>query len=184
MKLIFITGNKGKWQIANDVFSKYGIKLDYQKIDTPEIQTLVVEGVAEYSAKYASKKLNAAVIVSDVAYYIEGLGGFPGPFIKFINQTLTAEQILDLMKNVKDRSMVIKECLTLAIPGQEPVSFTCSLNTTIADYAAGEGSSIDKVMILDGYTEPKGLLSEEEIHEFFSKSLSTYHDMAKYIQNM
>lgn len=182
MKITFITGNEGKWKVAADIFTKYGIELDRVSMDTPEIQSLNVEEVSQYSAKYACDKLNKAVITSDIGYYIEALNGFPGPFIKFINKTLTSEQILDLMHNQTNRKMVIKECLTLAIPNKEPVSFICELNTTISTKTEGKGFSIDNVMILEGFNKPRGTLTNEQAQEFFSKSVQVYYDLAEYLK--
>lgn len=182
MKITMITSNEGKWKVAHDIFQQYNVELDHVAMETPEIQSLDVTEVAEYSAQYACEKLGVPVIKSDVAYYIEGLNGFPGPFIKFINKTLTPQQMLDLMSNVTDRQMTIKECLALAIPGQEPICFTCDLNTQIATQAEGEGSTIDQIMVLDGFTKPRGTLTQEQAHEFFSKSVKVYHDMAKHLE--
>ena len=107
MKVTFVTGNMGKWEIGRDIFARYGLELAQAKMETPEIQSLDVTEVAAYSAQYAAKKLNTPVIKSDVGYYIPALGGFPGPFIKYINQTLSDKDLLRLMKGVKDRSMII-----------------------------------------------------------------------------
>jgi hypothetical protein len=86
------------------------------------------------------------------------------------------------MKNKTDRKMIIKECLALALPEEEPIIFSSELITTISTKASGKGSSIDQVMILDGYDNVKGLLSKEEVHSFFSKNLSVYHDIGKHLE--
>ena len=87
-EIVMATGNVGKWEIARDIFKNYNLTLTQEKVETPEIQASTVEEVSLYSAKYASDKLNKPVIKSDVGYYIEELGGFPGPFVKFVNNML------------------------------------------------------------------------------------------------
>lgn len=111
MKITFVTGNIGKWEIGRDIFAKYGLELAQAKIETPEIQSLDVTEVATYSAQYAAQKLNTPVIKSD-----------------------------------------------------------------------GVGSSIDKVMILDGFTKTRGASDSKEVAEFWKKSLTLYHEMAKFLK--
>ena len=111
-KIIIGTGNIGKYNIANNIFKEKGLNLMQEKIETPEIQSYNVEDVSAYSALYASKTLNKPVIKSDVGYFISALNGFPGPFVKYINGMLSSEEILKLMENKVDRTIILKECLT------------------------------------------------------------------------
>ena len=182
MKISFVTGNTGKWEIGRDIFTKYGLELNQANMETPEIQSLDVKEVASYSAQYAAQKLGMPVIKSDVGYYITALKGFPGPFIKYINQMLTEDDLLRLMKGIKDRSMVIRECLAYA----EPNGFTKCLvheqKTRIAEQADGTGNSIDKIMILDGFTKTRGASDPKDVAEFWKKSLTLYHEMAEFLR--
>ena len=182
-KINFVTGNKGKWEIGRDVFSKYGLTLEQTEMETPEIQSLDVKDVATYSAQCAAQKLGVPVIKSDVGYYISSLRGFPGPFIKYINQTLTEDDLLRLMNGVKDRSMVIKECLAYAEPDGFTKCFMHEQKTIIAEQAEGSGSSIDKIMILDGFTKTKGASDPQEVANFWKKSLTLYHEMAQFLKD-
>jgi len=47
IKIVFVTGNIDKWQIANKILTPYGITLEQIKIDTPEIQSMDVEEIAK-----------------------------------------------------------------------------------------------------------------------------------------
>ena len=104
-QITMVTGNIGKWKIANDIFKKYNVDLKQAKIETPEIQAYDVEEVSKYSAIYAAKYLNTNVIKSDVGYYIEALNGFPGVFLKYINSMLTSEDVLKLMEGKDNRTI-------------------------------------------------------------------------------
>ena len=183
MKICFVTGNTGKWEIGRDIFANYGLELNQAKIETPEIQSLDVNEVASYSAQYVAQKLGPPVIKSDVGYYITALKGFPGPFIKYINQTLMEDDLLRLMEGIKDRSMVIRECLAYADPNGFTKCFTHEQKATIANQADGSGSSIDKIMILDGFTKTRAALDPKEVVEFWKKSLTLYHEMAQFLED-
>lgn len=180
-KVTFLTGNKGKWEIAKSIFANYDIELLQDKIETPEIQTLSVEEVARFSVTYAAEKTGLSVMKSDVGHYIPAIGGFPGPFIKYFNQTLTPEDVLALMYGKQDRRVILRECLAYAEPNQEPVTFISEQHAVIANSPEGEGSTIDKLLILEGFARPKGTYSAEVMFEHWKNSLGGYHDLAKHI---
>lgn len=76
-KLIFVTGNKEKLNIARAVLKGTGIEIINQKIKCPEIQLDDTEEIAKFSAKYASDKLKSNVIKVDSGLFIEAFDGFP-----------------------------------------------------------------------------------------------------------
>ena len=105
--IVFVTGNPYKFEVAQKSFENSDINIVQQEIETPEIQSTDVKEIASYSAKWAAEKLGKPVVLTDAGYYIKTLNGFPGPFIKYINKWLTAEDVLKLrsiLKKAKSRS--------------------------------------------------------------------------------
>lgn len=180
-EITLVTGNLGKWKIAKDIFDKYNINLLHKKINTPEIQSNDVVEVSKYSALYAAKKLNKPVIKSDVGYYIEELGGFPGPFLKYINDMLTSKDILNMMKTKNNRKIYLKECLTYAEPNGFTKEFLNVEEATLSDKETGNGSTFDKILIFKGDNHPKSLNSEKENLKHFKKTLVIYDECAKFL---
>ena len=76
-KLIFVTGNKEKLNIARAALKGTGIEIINQKIKCTEIQLDDTEEIAKFSAKYASDKLKSNVIKVDSGLFIEAFDGFP-----------------------------------------------------------------------------------------------------------
>lgn len=183
-EIIMVTGNVGKYNVANDIFSKKGLNLIQEKIETPEIQSYNVEDVSTYSALYAAKELDSPVIKSDVGYFIPALNGFPGPFVKYINGMLTSEELLKLMENKGDRTIILKECLTYATPTGETRQFVNEEKASIALNAYGTGSTFDRIVIFEGQELPKSMNTDDENLEHFKKSLKIYEDMAEYLKNL
>lgn len=179
-----VTGNLGKWKVASDIFEKYNVELFHEKMDTPEIQSYDVEEVSKYSAIYAASKLNRSVIKSDVGYYIKSLNGFPGPFLRYINTYLTSEEILKLMEDKKDRTILLKECLTFATPNGSIKQFVNEEEATIAKEALGEGTTFDRIVIFKGDKLPKSMNSEEDNYKHFEETLVIYRKMAKYLEGV
>src|SRR3989344_556765 len=110
-EIIFVTGNKYKFRVAQKSLMGSGFKLVQKKLETPEIQSDLVEEVSAFSAKWAANILKKPVVVSDGGCYIEALNGFPGPFIKYINKWLSAGDLLNLMKGKKNRRVFWRDCL-------------------------------------------------------------------------
>lgn len=179
-----VTGNLGKWKVASDIFEKYNVALFHEKMDTPEIQSYDVEEVSKYSAIYAASKLNRPVIKSDVGYYIKSLNGFPGPFLRYINTYLTSEEILKLMEDKKDRTILLKECLTFATPNGFIKQFVNEEEATIAKEALGKGTTFDRIVIFKGDKLSKSMNSEEENYKHFEETLIIYRKMAKYLEGV
>ena len=181
-KVMMVTGNMGKWRVASDIFRKYNVELEHYKMDTPEIQSHNVEDVSKYSAEYASNKLNTAVIKSDVGYYIESLGGFPGPFLRYANDMLTSEDILKMMAGKANRKIILKECLTFASPNKETKQFINIEEETISKKEYGRGTTFDKIVIFKGQSLPKSMNTDEENYKHFEEKLIIYDQMANYLE--
>lgn len=177
-QIVFVTGNQGKWKVANDIFVEYGLELLQNKTEIPEIQSLDVVEVAKFSAEFAAQKLQTAVMVSDVGYYFNALNGFPGPFVKYLNHVLCPDDILRLMSGQVDRSVVLRECLAYAVPNGKIITLVSEQQATLAFAPQGTGSTMDQLLILDGFDKPKGVYSDEEIFEHWKRTLDAYHRLA------
>lgn len=171
MDIIYVTGNNLKFEIAKKVFEGSNINLIQKKLDTPEIQSFNVCDVATYSAKWASEKLNSSVIVTDAGFYVNSLRGFPGPYIKYINNWLSGEDILRMLENKEDRSICIRECLAYCSKDGEIKVFEHETKGEIIKKITCEkGSSIDKIVIPEGLNCTLSELTEEESIAFWSRN--------------
>ncbi len=181
--ITYITGNDQKWKTAQDILGGYGILVSRKSIETPEVQSLQVEDVAAFSAYFAAATLDAPVIVTDAGFYIEALKGFPGSLVKHVNDTLTSNDILNMMKDHENRSVTVKECLAYCAPGSEPVTFTSEQKATLASEASGERSSIDNILILPGFTETVGTAPKEKLEKYWVEQLQHYRDFAEFLSS-
>ncbi|MBS4537515.1 hypothetical protein GOQ27_03520 [Clostridium sp. D2Q-11] len=168
-KLIYITGNDIKFNVALKVFGNTQIDLVQNKLETPEIQSKSVEEIAKFSAKWASKKLNQPVIVTDAGFYIEELKGFPGPFIKYVNEWFSVEDYINLMRDKTNRTIIIKDCLAYCYPEEEPIVFTGEYKGRIAQKPGNKkGSPIEQIFIPEGYDNTISGIPEEEMLSYWS----------------
>jgi non-canonical purine NTP pyrophosphatase (RdgB/HAM1 family) len=175
-EIIFITRNELKFRTAANILDKYGVRLIQRKIETPEIQSSDGMEVARFSAKHLASELKSAVVKTDVSYEIPALNNFPGPFVKFINKWLTAEDILALMKGKKNRQINIIEYLVYVDKNGGIHTFKtvsqCSLTLTVKE--PFKGSAFDKIIIREGYKVPQNRLSRPELDEMFLKQVTIW----------
>lgn len=187
MKTIsFVTGNKHKLQVAQEVLGKRGIEVVQEKLETPEIQSTDVVEISSFSAKWAADKLGKPVVLTDAGYYIEALNGFPGPFIKYINKWLTSEDLLRLMDGKENRKVVVKVCLAYCEPGKEPVTFTGEIKAEIAKKAVkivnGWATPINEIFIPEGYDKVESEIPREEMIKFWAKGEGYWGKLADYLE--
>jgi inosine/xanthosine triphosphate pyrophosphatase family protein len=126
-------------------------------------------------------------VVTDAGYYISALNGFPGPFIKYINNWLSAEDILNLMESKSDRSVIIRTCLAYCEPGKEAKVFEIEIHGSLSEKAEKNSTrkttSIGEIFIPDGYNIVETRLSDEEILQFWISKETFWGDLKKYLEN-
>lgn len=179
--LVYATGNQIKFEVAAQVMAETGIVLTQDTLDVPEIQSYHVEEVAEYSAIWASQKLSQPVAVTDAGYYVEALKGFPGPFIKYVNEWFSAEDFLKLMYGKANRSVILRECLAFCQPKEEPVLF-CRIHRGKLALKRGQrnGTTMDQIFIPAGCSVPVSDMPADEMIAYWRKA-SIWKELVQYL---
>jgi len=182
-KITYVTGNWAKIASAKQYLEPLGYEIDNIKIETPEIQADDVTEVAKYSAKWAANELNIPVIKNDTGFFIKHYNGFPGAYMKYMDETLKIDGILKLMEGVEDREAYIKETIAYCEPGKEPIVFEGKTEGTIAYEPSGEygWGIIDHLFIPKGENKTLGNFKDEERWNFWS--VQAYLDLAKYLDD-
>lgn len=162
-KIIYVTGNKSKLYSAKQILEPLGFEIDNVKMDTTEIQANTVEEVAMFSAKDASEKLKCPVLKNDTGLFVDALGGFPGPYTHYVDETLGEDGLLKLLEGVDNRKACFIEAFAYCEYGKEPIVFKSITNGVIAQEKSGEyGWSWDYIFIPDGYEKTMANYSDNE----------------------
>jgi XTP/dITP diphosphohydrolase len=119
----FVTSNIHKFQEARNMLSEYKIATAKLKVEAIEIQDDSLENIAKYSVKDAVKNCGLPVFVEDAGLFIEALEGFPGPYSKYVYNTVGLEGVLKLMTNIEDRSAYFMSVVAFGSPDEQPVCF-------------------------------------------------------------
>ena len=169
--LLYLTGNRFKFHVAQQALLGLDLVLEQNRLAVPEIQSNSVQEIAEFSAHWASQHIDQPFIVTDSGFYIDALNGFPGPFIKFINQWFSVDDYLRLMSNRRYRHLTIQDCLVYVRPGETPISFVGTFQGKLATAPGpSSGTPIERLFIPQGYETPISEFSPEEQVSYWSKA--------------
>jgi XTP/dITP diphosphohydrolase len=121
---LFVTSNEHKVQTAQAVCSQFGIKFTHQAHDLTEIQADDGEVIALDKARQAFEYYKQPVAVTDDNWLIPALNGFPGPYMKYMNQWLTPDDFINLTRKLKDRRIIMRQIIVYRDKDQEKVFST------------------------------------------------------------
>lgn len=99
--LRFATTNEGKVREARE----YLDEVDQFDYDYVEIQSDELADIAEHGAREAFEATDDEdpVIVDDSGLFIDAVGGFPGPYSSYVEDTLGVERVWQLAKREENR---------------------------------------------------------------------------------
>ncbi|MFC7156612.1 non-canonical purine NTP pyrophosphatase [Halomarina halobia] len=92
--LSYVTTNEGKVREARDYLDAVeSVAFDYTEIQADELGPIAARGARE-----AYAHVGGPVIVDDAGLFVEGLGGFPGPYSAYVEETLGVERVGELAR--------------------------------------------------------------------------------------
>lgn len=118
---IYITGNQGKYENAKQFLEKYRVNVLQQKLSLDEIQSNDSVAIAVRKAQDAYRQLGKPLFVNDASWIIPSLGGFPGPYMRYIVEWFTIEDILALMEHKQDRTIILRDTIVYTDGSQEKI---------------------------------------------------------------
>jgi len=115
--LTFVTSNLGKLREAEAVL---GVSLDHRALDLEEIQSLDLEEVVSHKAATAFSRLGRPVLVEDTSLELAGLGGFPGPLVRWLLTSVGPGGICRIAAAFEDPTATVR-CIAMASDGRAEV---------------------------------------------------------------
>jgi XTP/dITP diphosphohydrolase len=104
-EITFATGNSGKIATLKSHLSLAGldIAIAQRPLELIEPQAATATEVAKVKVQQAYDLLQKPVLVDDSSFHIHALGGFPGPYIKYMLETVGVDGIVKFMEGQGDR---------------------------------------------------------------------------------
>ena len=113
--LVFATGNVNKGYEIEERFNKEEIPIEIVEINFQEPEINDIEFVSKSKAAQAYKILNRPCFVIDSGFNIHNYPGnpdYPGAYVRRSGLSENIDYLLDVMKNVCDRTCAFLDCLT------------------------------------------------------------------------
>lgn len=101
------------------------VQLHALKVDLPEIQEIDTMAIAKNKALLAAQLANMACIVEDTSLHFHSLGGMPGPYIKWFQDTLKSEGLYNILAAYNNKTATAVCTLAFSpAPHSDPILFT------------------------------------------------------------
>jgi inosine/xanthosine triphosphate pyrophosphatase family protein len=108
-EVLFVTGNTAKVRHAQAVCRSFGITIRQSLFSADEIQGEDAVIIARDKARKAYDNLQEPLVVSDDSWIVPGLRGFPGPYMKSVNDWFTVDDWLHLTNTLTDRRIILRQ---------------------------------------------------------------------------
>lgn len=178
--IVFATGNKGKVATLESHLAIHGldtIVVVQRSLELIEPQAETALEVARVKAQQAFDQLQKPVLVDDSSFHIYALGGFPGPYVKYMNETVGTEGIVRFMEHQDDRRAYFLSALVFVDETGTLHEFSVKESTgeiarEVRESVAGRGwSDLWKIFIPAGSTKTLSQMTPLD-HEARRKSES------------
>jgi XTP/dITP diphosphohydrolase len=160
----YVTKNDGKYKEVKGILASHGIVMHHIKDEKPELQDEDLEKIAAYASKELATRHGKAIVTEDTGIFFDAYPGFPGPFTKFVYQSLGFKGLFKLLDGMP-RKAYFRTVVGFCEPGKEPMLFDGILKGTIAGKPIEGGHDslpYDQIFIPDGYTVPLSMMMEKK----------------------
>ena len=115
MAIRFVTGNEGKVREAREYLAEIE-PVEQVEYEYTEIQSDSLEAIAAHGAGEAFEALGGEepVLVDDAGLFVDALGGFPGPYSAYVEDTVGVDRLWRLAKSEKNRRARFRTVLAYA----------------------------------------------------------------------
>lgn len=174
----FITGNQHKV----DFMGKHlGRHINHQKLELEEIQSMDLKEISEHKARQAYGVVKKPVLVEDVGLFCDGLGGLPGPLVKWFLQTIDVAGICLMANRSGDNSAVAAICFTY-FDGTQVKFFEGQVRGSIGGKPRGEnGYGWDAAFIPEGSDRTYAEMDDEEIKDFGLRTTTVFPQIKEFL---
>lgn len=162
--LVFASSNRHKYSEARQILGSLGIKLGFFRCRLEELQSDSLAKIAAGKAKDAFSRCKRPVIVEDAGLFIDSLGGFPGPYSSYVQDTIGNRGILKLVGSKRSARFV---SVVTYCDGRLLKSFDASVSGHISRRQSGSGWGYDPIFVgSDSETFARSRLKNESSHRY------------------
>lgn len=187
---IYVTSNYGKYISVKEKFAKHNLPIEFYKCDLPEPDINDIEIISRAKVNAAYQILNKPCFVADSGFYINNYPnnpGYPGAFVKRSGVSSNIEELLNVLKDVNDRSAYFLDCVTF-YDGNEYYTFFGRSEGTIAKEIKGDNiekakSKLWYVFIPQNNNKTLAEMTDEERRNRQDNHTSAYEEFIEWYKN-
>ena len=176
--MIFITGNKGKFEEASKIITN----LEQSDIDLVEIQSLDPKEIIKAKLDEARKTTQGDIVVEDGGLYIESLNGLPGPLIKWFMKALDNDGLFKLVEQSENKKAEAKVIIGVGFENEKVEFFEGSVSGTIVAPRGDNGFGWDKIFTPDGFDKTFAEMQLTEKNEISMRKIA-FQKLKDYLDN-
>lgn len=177
----YITGNASKHANAKAFLEKYNVDVAQQKLFLDEIQAEDAVAIAVRKARDAYAELGTPLFVNDASWLIPALGGFPGPYMRYMVEWFTMDDLLTLMQTKADRTVILRDTIVYIDEQGEKV-FTHDTPGKILEAPAGEPRGPFVTQLFSLRADGKSI-AEDETVGFSESEAELWNEFGAWLTN-
>ncbi|TYL38221.1 non-canonical purine NTP pyrophosphatase, RdgB/HAM1 family [Natronococcus pandeyae] len=152
MAIRFVTGNEGKVGEAREYLEGIDaveqVDYDYAELQSDSLEEIVTRGAREAFDALGSEE---PVLVDDTGLFVDALGGFPGPYSAYVEDTVGIERLWRLASEEENRRARFRTVMAYA-DGERTETFEGTVAGTLVPPRGEGGFGYDPIFEYNGQT--------------------------------
>lgn len=177
MKLIFITGNKGKFEEAKAIIPD----LEQMDVDLVEIQSIDSKEVINHKLIEARNSVTDDFVVEDNSLYIEALNGLPGPLIKWFLKTIGNDGLFKLATSYNNCDALARVVVGLSKSDGSINFFEGEIRGKIVSPRGENGFGWDPIFEIEGTGKTFAEMTAEEKNKISMRKIA-FQKLKEYLE--
>ncbi len=162
MPIAIITGNARKFEELRDLLAP--IKVEQVNLALDEIQELDAKKIIEHKLELASRLHGGECMVEDSALYLEALNGFPGPLVKWFEDSLGLPKIAEIAKALGNTRATVETTIGYSNGKGQFKFFTGTLTGQIVEPRGEKDFGYGAIFVPNGHSKTFGEMERAEKH--------------------
>lgn len=167
--ITLVTGNPNKAKELQTILKNEEIVT--AALELPEIQSMSLEEIVRAKVRAAFDEVGSPVVVEDVSFEIEALGGMPGPFVKWWAKAAGYEPALTVCEKESEWSAIAR-CGAGYCDGERTMYAEGVVKGRMTQKSEGEGFGFDFYFIPDGYDQTFAALGLDVKNQISHRALA------------
>ena len=177
MKLLFVTGNEGKFREAKQLIPE----LEQLNIDLDEIQEVDPKVIIEHKLKQAIQIQKGNLIVDDNSLSLDCLNGLPGTLIKWFLKTIGNEGLVKISQAMNNSFAEVKLVVGYQSEEGKVEYFEGTVKGRIVEPRGENGFGWDPIFQPDGETKTYAEMTLEEKNKISVRKIA-FQKLKNYLQ--